>query len=299
VLLAIQTGKSVDDPSRMKFQSSELYLKSEDEMALLFGEHRQALNNTIEIAERCHVEIDFSQYFLPHFAVPEGYTADTYLEKLCYEGAHKRYGEEFSEPVQKRLTYELGVIKQMGYSAYFLIVWDFIHFARKQGIPVGPGRGSAAGSLVAYSLTITNLDPLDYDLLFERFLNPERVSMPDIDTDICYERRGEVIDYLVQKYGTDHVSQIITFGTMAARGAIKDVGRALDMPYGEVDRVAKLVPMELHITIEKALSTTPELKELYDQKADIKRLIDTAIAVEGMPRHASIHAAGVVITKDR
>lgn len=298
VLLAIQTGKSVDDPGRMKFQSSELYLKSEEEMALLFGEHRQALDNTGQIAERCHVEFDFSQYYLPHFGVPEGYTADTYLEELCYQGAHKRYGAELSEEVQNRLSYELGVIKKMGYSAYFLIVWDFINFARQEGIPVGPGRGSAAGSLVAYSLTITNLDPLKYDLLFERFLNPERVSMPDIDTDICYERRGEVIDYVVRKYGIDHVSQIITFGTMAARAAIKDVGRALDMPYGEVDRVAKLVPMELHITIEKALSMTPELKEMYEQRADIKKLIDTAIALEGMPRHASTHAAGVVITKD-
>lgn len=298
VLLAIQTGKSVDDPGRMKFQSEELYLKSEDEMSLLFGEQRQALDNTVKIAERCHVEMDFSQYYLPHFEVPEGYTADTYLVELCYQGAHQRYEGELSEEVKERLTYELGVIKKMGYSAYFLIVWDFINFARKQGIPVGPGRGSAAGSLVAYCLTITNLDPLKYDLLFERFLNPERVSMPDIDTDICYERRGEVIDYVVQKYGADHVSQIITFGTMAARAAIKDVGRALDMPYGEVDRVAKLVPTELHITIEKALSTTPELKELYDQKSDIKRLINTAIALEGMPRHASTHAAGVVITKD-
>lgn len=298
VLLAIQTGRSVDDPGRMKFQSSELYLKSEEEMALIFGEHRQALDNTGEIAERCQVDFDFGQYYLPYFRVPEGYTADTYLDELCYQGAHKRYGPELSEEVQNRLSYELGVIKKMGYSAYFLIVWDFINFAREKGIPVGPGRGSAAGSLVAYSLAITNLDPLKYDLLFERFLNPERVSMPDIDTDICYERRGEVIDYVVQKYGIDHVSQIITFGTMAARAAIKDVGRALDMPYGEVDRVAKMVPMELHITIEKALSMTPELKELYEQRADIKKLIDTAIALEGMPRHASTHAAGVVITKD-
>ncbi|MDD4237312.1 MAG: DNA polymerase III subunit alpha [Desulfotomaculaceae bacterium] len=298
VLLAIQTGKIVDDPSRMKFQSEELYLKSEEEMSLLFGEHQQALSNTLEIAERCHVEMDFSQYYLPFFAVPEGYTADSYLVELCYQGANRRYDNELSEEIQKRLTYELGIIKKMGYSAYFLIVWDFINFGRESGIPVGPGRGSAAGSLVAYSLGITNLDPLKYDLLFERFLNPERVSMPDIDTDICYERRGEVIEYLVQKYGTDHVSQIITFGTMAARGAIKDVGRALNMPYGEVDRVAKLVPTELHITIEKAMSVTPELKELYEQKADIKKLIDTAIALEGMPRHASTHAAGVVITKD-
>jgi DNA polymerase-3 subunit alpha len=298
VLLAIQTGKSVDDPGRMKFQSAELYLKSEDEMSLLFGEHRQALQNTVEIAERCHIEMDFSQYFLPYFAVPEGYTADTYLEELCYQGAHRRYGEELSETVKNRLAYELGVIKQMGYSAYFLIVWDFIRFARQQDIPVGPGRGSAAGSLVAYCLSITNLDPLRYDLLFERFLNPERVSMPDIDIDICYERRGEVIDYVVQKYGVDRVSQIITFGTLAARAAIKDVGRALSMPYGEVDRVAKMVPAELHITIEKALNTTPELKEIYEGDDRIKKLLDTAAALEGMPRHASIHAAGVVITKE-
>jgi len=297
VLLAIQTGKSVDDPGRMKFQSEELYLKSPEEMNLLFGELPRAMRNTVGIAERCHVEMEFGKYYLPHYAVPEGYNADTYLAELCYRGVRGIYGEPGDE-VEKRLEFELGVIKQMGYSAYFLIVWDFIHFARQQGIPVGPGRGSAAGSLVAYSLGITNIDPLKYGLLFERFLNPERVSMPDIDVDICYERRGEVIDYVVRKYGADKVAQIITFGTMAARAAIRDVGRALNMPYGEVDRVAKLVPVELHMTIEKALNDAAELKEQYDQKPEIKKLIDTAAALEGMPRHASIHAAAVVITKD-
>jgi DNA polymerase-3 subunit alpha len=297
VLLAIQTGKSVDDSGRMKFKSEELYLKSPEEMNLLFGHIPQAIKNTAAIAERCNVTMDFGNYLLPYYGVPEGYTVDTYLEKLCADGIHRIFGQP-SEDIKRRLDYELGVIRQMGYSAYFLIVWDFIHFAKQSGIPVGPGRGSAAGSLVAYSLGITNIDPLKYDLLFERFLNPERVSMPDIDVDICYERRGEVIDYVVQKYGTDKVAQIITFGTMAARAAIRDVGRALDMPYGEVDRVAKLVPAELHVTIEKAVNDVPDLKELYNQKSEIKNLIDTAAALEGMPRHASTHAAGVVITKE-
>lgn len=297
VLMAIQTGKSVDDPSRMKFQSEELYLKSPDEMHLLFGHIPQAMENTWQIAERCNVEMDFGNYLLPYYAVPAGFTVDTYLEKLCVDGIRRIFGEP-GEAITNRLRYELGVIKQMGYSAYFLIVWDFIHFAKQSGIPVGPGRGSAAGSLVAYSLGITNIDPIKYGLLFERFLNPERVSMPDIDVDICYERRGEVIDYVVQKYGSDKVAQIITFGTMAARAAIRDVGRALDIPYGEVDRVAKLVPAELNVTIEKALNDAPDLREQYDQKPEIKRLIDTAAALEGMPRHASTHAAGVVITKE-
>ncbi len=297
ILLAIQTGKSLDDPSRMKFQSKELYLKSPGEMDILFDEHKQALRNTLEIADRCNVLMDYGKYLLPHYAVPSGYTADTYLEKLCYEGARRVYGG-LSDVVKERLAFELGVIKQMGYSAYFLIVFDFIDHARQRKIPVGPGRGSAAGSLVAYSLGITNIDPLKYGLLFERFLNPERVSMPDIDVDICYERRGEVIDYVVRKYGADKVAQIITFGTMAARLAIKDVGRAMDIPYSEVDRVAKLVPAELNVTIEKALNDVAELKELYDRKPEIKDLIDTAAALEGMPRHASTHAAGVVITPE-
>ncbi len=297
VLLAIQTGKTVDDPARMKFQSEELYLKSPEEMNLLFGEQPRSLQNTLEIAGRCNVELEFGKYFLPHYAVPEGFNADTYLEELCYQGARRIYGDPGDE-IKQRLAFELGVIKQMGYSAYFLIVWDFIHYSRQKGIPVGPGRGSAAGSLVAYSLGITNIDPLKYGLLFERFLNPERVSMPDIDIDFCFERRGEVIDYVVQKYGADKVAQIITFGTMAARAAIRDVGRALNMPYGEVDRVAKMVPAELQITIEKALNDASDLKELYDQKPEVKKLIDTADALEGMPRHASTHAAAVVITKD-
>lgn len=296
VLMAIQMGRSIDDPGRMKFQSEELYLKSEEEMRLLFGELPSALQNTLEIAQRCHVEIDFGKYYLPHYAVPEGYTIDSYLEELCYNGARRIFGEVGDE-IKKRLTYELSVIKQMGYSAYFLIVWDFIHFAKEHGIAVGPGRGSAAGSLVAYTLGITNIDPLKYGLLFERFLNPERVSMPDIDIDFCFERRGEVINYVVQKYGADKVAQIITFGTMAARGAIKDVGRALGMPYGDVDRVAKMVPAELNVTIEKALNDVPELKEMYEQIPEVKKLIDTATALEGMPRHASTHAAGVVITQ--
>ena len=297
ILLAIQTGKSLDDPGRMKFQSEELYLKSPGEMHNLFSKHGPALQNTLAIADRCNVEMDFGKYLLPHYAVPSGYTADTYLEKLCHEGARRIYGE-LGDAVKQRLAFELNVIKQMGYSAYFLIVFDFIDYARRKGIPVGPGRGSAAGSLVAYSLGITNINPLKYGLLFERFLNPERVSMPDIDVDICYERRNEVIDYVVRKYGADKVAQIITFGTMAARLAIKDVGRAMSIPYSEVDRVAKLVPAELNVTIEKALNDVAELKELYDQKPEIKNLIDTAAALEGMPRHASTHAAGVVITPD-
>ena len=297
VLMAIQTGKSVDDPGRMKFQSEELYLKSPREMRLLFGELPEAMGNTVEIAGRCNVELEFGKYFLPHYAVPGGCDADAYLDELCRRGARRLYGE-LGEEVKGRLDYELEVIKQMGYSAYFLIVWDFIHFAREKGIPVGPGRGSAAGSLVAYSLGITNIDPLKYGLLFERFLNPERVSMPDIDIDFCFERRGEVIDYVAHKYGYDRVAQIITFGTMAARAAIRDVGRALNMPYGEVDRVAKMVPAELHVTIEKALNDAADLKELYEQKPEVRKLIDTAAALEGMPRHASTHAAAVVITKD-
>ena len=296
VLMAIQMSKTIDDPSRMKFHSEELYLKSPDEMRLLFGNTPRSLENTLEIGERCRVEIDFGQYFLPDYTVPEGYTVDSYLNELCYQGAGRIFGN-LSEAVKERLTYELGVISQMGYSAYFLIVWDFIRFAKSRGVPVGPGRGSAAGSLVAYCLGITNIDPLRHGLLFERFLNPERVSMPDIDIDFCFERRGEVINYVVEKYGADRVAQIITFGTMAARASIKDVGRALNMPYTDVDRVAKMIPPELQITIDKALKDVPELKELYTGEPEVKKLIDTASALEGMPRHASTHAAGVVITR--
>ncbi|WP_027363263.1 DNA polymerase III subunit alpha [Desulfotruncus alcoholivorax] len=296
VLLCIQTGKTVDDPGRMKFQSQELYLKSEQEMALLFGELREAMDNTNRIAERCHVELEFGNLHLPVYTVPDGHTVDSYLRELCLQGVSWRFGE-MNETIQQRLEYELKVIKQMGYSAYFLIVWDFIHFAREAGIPVGPGRGSAAGSLVAYVLGITNIDPLKYNLLFERFLNPERVSMPDIDIDFCFERRTEVIDYVARKYGSDRVAQIATFGTMAAKAAIRDVGRALGMPYGDVDRIAKMVPNELKITIEKALQESTDLTTLYREDSQVKKLIDMAALVEGMPRHASTHAAGVVITR--
>lgn len=297
VLLCIQTGKTVDDGERMKFDSDDFYLKSYEEMQMLFGELPEALANTVRIAERCHVDLDFSQMHLPYYQVPEGHTLDSYLEHLCTEKARQRYGE-ITPPVQERLTYELEVIRGMGYSGYFLIVWDFVNYAREQGILVGPGRGSAAGSIVSYVLGITNIDPLKYQLLFERFLNPERVSMPDIDIDFCFERRGEVIDYVISKYGVDKVSQIITFGTMAARAAVRDVGRALNLSYGEVDRVAKLIPGELGMTIDKALQMSPDLKQLYDQEPRIKQLIDTANALEGMPRHASTHAAGVVIAKE-
>ncbi|MFZ5642139.1 MAG: DNA polymerase III subunit alpha [Bacillota bacterium] len=297
ILLCIQTGKTVDDPSRMKFQSQELYLKNIDEMNLIFGEVREAMDITLAIAERCNVELKFGELVLPVYNVPDGYTVDTYLEKLCHDGLKKRYGE-ISEFVQKRMDFELQVIRQMGYSGYFLIVWDMIRFGRDNGIPVGPGRGSAAGSIVAYSLRITDIDPLKYGLLFERFLNPERVSMPDIDIDFCFERRGEVINYVARKYGADRVAQIATFGTMAARAAIRDVGRTLNIPYSEVDKVAKLVPAELHITIEKALNDSTDLKDLYDSNRQIKKLMDMASLLEGMPRHASTHAAGVVITKE-
>ncbi|MCG8401278.1 MAG: DNA polymerase III subunit alpha [Firmicutes bacterium] len=296
VLLCIQTGKTVEEPGRMKFESMEFYLKDGREMNLLFGELPDALRNTSVIADRCNVELEFGNLHLPEYRVPDGHTPDSYLRELCLDGVKWRYGE-INDTVGQRLEFELKVIKQMGYSTYFLIVWDFIHFARKSGIPVGPGRGSAAGSLVAYALGITNIDPLRYGLLFERFLNPERVSMPDIDIDFCFEKRGQVIDYVADRYGSDRVAQIATFGTMAARAAIRDVGRALGIPYGEVDRIAKLVPTELHITIEKALQDSPDLNQLYHQDEQIHKLIDTASLLEGMPRHASTHAAGVVITR--
>ena len=297
VLLCIQTGKTVDDPNRMRFDSKEFYLKDQREMALLFGEYGDALENTALIAQRCNVELQFGTLHLPEYHVPQEHTPDSYLLELCLEGIKWRYGE-MNDTIDQRLTFELKVIKQMGYTTYFLIVWDFIDFARKNDIPVGPGRGSAAGSIVAYALGITNIDPLRYDLLFERFLNPERVSMPDIDIDFCYEKRGRVIDYVAEKYGSDRVAQIATFGTMAARAAIKDVGRALGIPYGDVDRIAKLIPTELHITIEKALNDTPELGALYREDDQVRKLIDTASLLEGMPRHASTHAAGVVITRE-
>lgn len=297
VLLCIQTGKTIKDENRMQFSTDEFYLKSEDEMRKLFGYVPEALENTTKIAERCNVKLDFDTLHLPNFEVPEGYTQDSYLEKLCYKGLKTRY-EIITDEIKDRLDYELKVIKDMGFSSYFLIVWDFINFARKNNIMVGPGRGSAAGSIVAYCLYITNIDPLKYNLIFERFLNPERVSMPDIDVDFCYERRQEVIDYVVRKYGKDRVAQIVTFGTMAARGAIRDVGRVLGYPYGMVDKIAKMVPTELGITLELALEQSAELGKLYREDENVKKLLDIAKALEGFPRHASTHAAGVVISKD-
>ena len=297
ILLCIQTQKKVTDEDRMRYDGGQYYLKSEDEMKQLFPYALEALENTEKIADRCHVEIEFGNYKLPHYDVPDGYTAWGYLNKLCNEGLIKRYGEP-DESLKKRLEYELETIHTMGFVDYFLIVWDFIKYARDNGISVGPGRGSAAGSVVSYTLGITNIDPLRYDLLFERFLNPERVTMPDIDIDFCYERRPEVIKYVMDKYGRDRVVQIVTFGTMAARNAIRDVGRALDLPLNFVDMVAKAIPMELGITIEKALNENPELKSLYDTDDQAKNLIDMSMRLEGLPRHTSMHAAGVLISPE-
>ncbi len=298
VLLCIQTGKTVDEPNRMKFQTEEFYLKSEDELRKLFPNCDEAFENTVKIAEMCNVEFVFNQYHLPTFPIPEGYTNESYFRKLCYDGFQERYPNAPQEYVD-RLEYEIGVISRMGYVNYYLIVWDFIRFAKESGIPVGPGRGSGAASIVAYCMHITEVDPMKYALIFERFLNPERVSMPDFDTDFCQERRGEVIDYVMEKYGKDHVAQIATFGTMAARGAIRDVGRALNFSYAETDVVAKLVPtMPLHITLKEALEISPKLKEMYDADERVRLLIDTAMQLEGMPRNTSTHAAGVVITAE-
>ena len=298
VLLCVQTGRTVDDPNRMKFQTEEFYLKSEDELRQLFPGCDEAFENTMKIADRCNLEFVFNEYHLPSFPVPEGYTNEEYFRKLCEDGFRERYPEA-PESYRERLEYEIGVISRMGYVNYYLIVWDFIRFAKESGIPVGPGRGSGAASIVAYCMHITEVDPMKYALIFERFLNPERVSMPDFDTDFCQERRGEVIDYVMQKYGADHVAQIATFGTMAARGAIRDVGRALNFTYAETDVVAKLVPtMPLHITLKEALNVSPKLKEMYDGDDRVKNLIDTAMSLEGMPRNTSTHAAGVVITAD-
>lgn len=297
ILLCIQTGKTVNDENRMKYEGGQFYLKSIEEMYQLFPEDVEALENTQRIADRCNVEFVFHDLKLPRFDVPEGKTAKQYLRELCYAGFAEKYPNA-SEELQKRLDYELNTIETMGYVDYFLIVWDFIKFAKDKGIMVGPGRGSAAGSMVSYCLSITTIDPIAYDLIFERFLNPERVSMPDIDVDFCYERRQEVIDYVIEKYGEDHVAQIITFGTMAARAAIKDVGRALAMPYAEVDRVSKMIPTELGITIEKALKVNSELKKAYATEESTRYLIDMSKRLEGLPRHASTHAAGVVICRD-
>ncbi len=297
VLLCIQTGKTVDDENRMKFQTDEFYLKSEEELKRLFPNCPEAFENTQKIADMCNLEFTFHEYHLPSFPVPEGYTNEQYFRKLCYEGFEERYSSP-PESYIERLEYEIGVISRMGYVNYYLIVWDFIRYAKEQGIPVGPGRGSGAASIVAYCMHITEVDPMKYALIFERFLNPERVSMPDFDTDFCQERRQEVIDYVVRKYGSDRVAQIATFGTMAARGAIRDVGRALNFTYAETDVVAKLVPTTLHITLKEALEVSPKLKEMYDGDERVKKLIDTAMSLEGMPRNTSTHAAGVVITAD-
>ena len=297
VLLCVQTGKTVDDENRMKFQTEEFYLKSEEELLQLFPNVPEAFENTVKIADRCNLEFVFNEYHLPSFPVPDGFTNEEYFRKLCYDGFRERYQNPPQEYVD-RLEYEIGVISRMGYVNYYLIVWDFIRYAKENGIPVGPGRGSGAASIVAYCMHITEVDPMQYALIFERVLNPERVSMPDFDTDFCQERRGEVIDYVVRKYGKDHVAQIATFGTMAARGAIRDVGRALNFTYAETDVVAKLVPNTLHITLKEALEVSPKLKEMYDGDERVKQLIDTAQALEGMPRNTSTHAAGVVITAD-
>ena len=297
ILLCIQTNHTVEDDDTMEFGSEEFYVKSEEEMRSLFPNLPQAFDNTMKIADRCHVEFEFGKIKLPHFDVPDNRDHREYFTDLCYQGLYRRYGQAPSQELIDRLEYELDMISTMGYVDYYLIVYDFIRYAKSVGIPVGPGRGSGAGSLAAYCIGITGIDPMKYNLLFERFLNPERVSMPDFDIDFCYERRQEVIDYVVRKYGHDHVAQIVTFGTMAARGAIRDVGRAMALPYATVDSVAKLVPMELNITLESALVKSKDLLELYQSDEQIKKLIDMARKLEGMPRHASTHAAGVVITE--
>ena len=297
VLLCIQTRKKLTDEDRMRYEGGQYYLKSPEEMEALFPYAKQALANTHKIAERCNVEIEFGVTKLPRFDVPEGFTSWEYLNHLCKKGLEKRY-HPVTKELEDRLNYELSTIKNMGYVDYFLIVWDFINFAKRNGIAVGPGRGSAAGSIVSYTLEITDIDPIKYQLLFERFLNPERVSMPDIDVDFCYERRQEVIDYVVRKYGKDCVAQIVTFGTLQARGVIRDVGRVLDMPYAAVDTIAKMIPAELNMTLDKALKQNPEFRTLYDNDQQVKYLIDTCKRLEGLPRHASMHAAGVVICQN-
>ncbi len=299
VLLCIQTGKRITDEDRMRFETDELYVKSPEEMSEYFKNFPDAIENTVKIAEKCNVEFEFGHTILPNYDVPEEFnTHYDYFKKLCYDGIKARYGDNPSQEILDRAEYELKIISQMGYVDYYLIVWDYINYAKSVGIPVGPGRGSGAGSILAYAIGITDIDPMKYSLLFERFLNPERISMPDFDVDFCYERRGEVIDYVERKYGKDHVSQIITFGTMSARMVIRDVGRALDMPYAECDKLAKMIPNELHITIDKALEQNKELRDLYEQDEDIGKMLDIARALEGMPRQASTHACGVVITKE-
>ena len=299
VLLCIQTGKKMSDEDRMKFETDELYVKSPEEMGDYFKNVPEAIENTVKIAEKCNVEFEFGHTILPNYDVPEEFeTHYDYLKKLCDDGIKNRYGENPTKEILERAEFEMNVINQMGYVDYFLIVWDYIHYAKTHNIPVGPGRGSGAGSIVAYAIEITDIDPIKYGLIFERFLNPERISMPDFDVDFCYEKRDQVIDYVCRKYGHDHVSQIITFGTMSARMVIRDVGRVLDVPYAETDKIAKMVPNELHITIKKAMEQNKELRDLYEQNSDMKKMLDIAMALEGMPRQASTHACGIVITKD-
>ena len=291
ILLCIQTGKRMSDEDRMQFGSDELYVKSPEEMIGFFKDVPEAIENTIKIAEQCNVEFEFGHTILPNYDVPEEFkTHYDYFKKLTYDGIHERYGKNISKEIEDRVEYELGVIEKMGYVDYFLIVWDYVHWAKSHGIPVGPGRGSGAGSIVAYAIGITDIDPIKYELIFERFLNPERISMPDFDIDFDYEKRQEVIDYVSQKYGREHVSQIITFGTMSARMVIRDVGRVLDFPYSETDKLAKMIPFEIHITIKKALEQNRELKEIYDNDIEVHKLLDIAMALEGMPRQASTHA---------
>ena len=296
ILLCLQTGKRLSDEDRMRYEGGQYFVKSSEEMATLFPYAPEALENTYKIAQRCNVEIEFGVTKLPKYDVPEGYTSWEYLNKLCWDGFAERYPDDTGK-LRDQLSYELSIIQKMGYVDYFLIVWDFIKYSRDHGIAVGPGRGSAAGSLVSYTLGITNIDPAKYQLLFERFLNPERVSMPDIDVDFCFERRQEVIDYVVRKYGKDRVAQIVTFGTLAARGVLRDVGRVMDMPYAFVDSIAKMVPQELNITLDRALKTNPEFKTLYDTNEQVKELVDMSMRLEGLPRHTSMHAAGVVISQ--
>ena len=300
VLMCIQTGATVDDDNRMRFSNDQFYLKSESEMRRIFANIPEACDNTARIAEECNVSFTFGQLHLPDFRAPDGLANREYLRKLCADGLKTRYpeadGEEWKS-LTERLDYELTTIENMGYVEYFLIVWDFINYARSQNIMVGPGRGSAAGSIVAYTLRITDIDPIKYGLIFERFLNPERVSMPDIDIDFCAERRGEVIEYVTRKYGSDNVSQIVTFGTMKAKQAVRDVGRVLNVSYSETDAIAKAIPAALKMTLDKALDTSPDLKAMYDSDETVRKVVDTARAIEGMPRHASTHAAGVVISK--
>src|SRR5215469_13448693 len=307
VMVCIQTGKSIQDPNRMKFQGTEFYVKSHQEMARVFKDSPEVLTRTLDIADRCHVRLEKVSNPFPHLDVPDGYTLDSYFEHVTREGFAQRLEtlrrlwsagqlKHGIADYEQRLSREIAIIQQMKFSGYFLIVWDFISYAKERGIPVGPGRGSAAGSLVSYSLGITDLDPLEHELLFERFLNPERISMPDIDIDFCMNRRGEVIDYVTRKYGRENVAQIITFGTMAAKAAIKDVGRAMDLPYVDVDRIAKMVPTTLNIKLEQAITDSPPLREAYEKDSQVRELLETAMKLEGLVRNAGVHAAGVVIS---